>query len=254
MEYTVKALAKLAGVTPRTLRWYDSQGLLKPLRTTEAGYRIYGPEQVDRLQTILFYRELGLELKAIRAILEAPDFDRQKALQTHLAELEARRERLDGLILTVKNAIIEAKGGNKMSDSQKFEAFKRQMVETNEARYGKESREKYGDEAVDQANANVLSLSPEAYGEWQALGEEILSALPAAVRAGEDPTGPEGQRIAQLHRRWLSFAWTHYTPQAHAGLAQMYVADQRFTDYYDKEQPGCAAFLRDAILAYTAGQ
>ena len=66
MEYTVKALAELAGVTPRTLRWYDRQGLLKPLRTTEAGYRIYGPEQVDRLQTILFYRELGLELKDIR--------------------------------------------------------------------------------------------------------------------------------------------------------------------------------------------
>ena len=143
MEYTVKALAELAGVTPRTLRWYDRQGLLKPLRTTEAGCRIYGPEQVDRLQTILFYRELGLELQAIRTILEDPAFDRQKALQSHLAELEARRKRLDGLILTVKNAIIEAKGGNKMSDSQKFEAFKRQIVETNEAHYGKEIREKY---------------------------------------------------------------------------------------------------------------
>ena len=254
MEYTVKALAELAGVTPRTLRWYDSQGLLKPLRTTEAGYRIYGPEQVDRLQTILFYRELGLELQAIRTILEDPAFDRQKALQSHLAELEARRERLDGLILTVKNAIIEAKGGNKMSDSQKFEAFKRQIVETNEARYGKEIREKYGDESVDQSNTQVLSMSPEDHARWQALGDEILSALSAAVRAGEAPAGAEGRRIAELHRQWLSFSWASYTPQAHAGVAQMYVADPRFTAYYDKEQPGCAAFLRDAILAYTAAQ
>ena len=254
MEYTIKALAELAGVTPRTLRWYDSQGLLKPLRTTEAGYRIYGPQQVDQLQTILFYRELGLELRAIRAILEDPAFDRQRALQSHLAELEARRKRLDGLILTVENAIIEAKGGNKMSDSKKFEAFKRQIVETNETRYGKEIREKYGDETVDQSNAKVLSMNPEDHARWQALGDEILSALSAAVRAGEAPVGAEGRRIAELHRQWLSFSWANYTPQAHASVAQMYVAAPRFTAYYDKEQPGCAAFLRDAVLAYTAAQ
>ena len=79
MEYTVKALADLAGVTPRTLRWYDRIGLLKPLRTTEAGYRLYGPAQLDRLQDILFYRELGLDLASIRTILDDPAFDRQAA-------------------------------------------------------------------------------------------------------------------------------------------------------------------------------
>ena len=251
MEYTIKALADLAGVTPRTLRWYDKEGLLKPLRTTDAGYRIYGPEQVDRLQTILFYRELGLELSSIRTILDDPAFDRLAALQSHLSELEAQHERLHKLILTVKNAIIEAKGGNKMSDSEKFEAFKRGIVENNEARYGREIRKKYGDETVDRANANVLSLTQEEYGQWQALGEEILSALAAAVREKHSPSDKEGQRIARLHRQWLSYSWETYTPQAHAGLAQMYTADERFTAYYDKEEPGCAAFLRDAILAYT---
>ena len=105
MEYTVKALAKLAGVTPRTLRWYDREGLLKPLRTTDAGYRIYGPKQVDRLQLILFYRALGLELSAIRSMLDDPRFDRLTALQSHLAELEARRARLDELILTVRKPL-----------------------------------------------------------------------------------------------------------------------------------------------------
>ena len=101
MEYTVKALADLAGVTPRTLRWYDRIGLLKPLRTTEAGYRLYGPAQLDRLQDILFYRELGLDLASIRTILDDPAFDRQAALQSHLAELEARRARRAALLLTV---------------------------------------------------------------------------------------------------------------------------------------------------------
>ena len=244
MEYTVKALAEMAGVTPRTLRWYDQKGLLKPRRTTEAGYRIYGPGEVDRLQAILFYKELGLELEAVREILDAPGFDR-------VAALEARRRRLDALILTVEKTIEEAKGGTQMSDKEKFEAFKRQAVEANEEQYGREIREQYGPEAVEASNARLLSMTEEEHGQWKALEAEILSALAAAVRAGEDPAGPEGRRIAELHRRWLCRAWDKYTPQAHRGVAELYTADQRFTAYYDQEVPGCAAFLRDAVQAYT---
>ena len=244
MEYTVKALAELAGVTPRTLRWYDQKGLLKPRRTTEAGYRIYGPGEVDRLQAILFYKELGLELEAVREILDAPGFDR-------VAALEARRRRLDALILTVEKTIEEAKGGTQMSDKEKFEAFKRQAVEANEEQYGREIREQYGPEAVEASNARLLSMTEEEHGQWKALEAEILSALAAAVRAGEDPAGPEGRRIAELPRRWLCRAWDKYTPQAHRGVAELYTADQRFTAYYDQEVPGCAAFLRDAVQAYT---
>lgn len=251
MEYTVKALAELAGVTPRTLRWYDQTGLLKPLRTTEAGYRLYGPKQLDRLQDILFYRELGLDLASIRAILDDPAFDRQTALQSHLTELKARRARLDELILTVQRTIDNLKGGTKMTDQEKFEAFKRNAVAAMEAAHGAESRQKYGDAEVDRANACVLALTQEEYTAWKALGDEILQALAAAVQAGADPAGPEGQRVAVLHRRWLSYSWEAYTPQAHAGLAELYVSDPRFTAYYDREVSGCAAFLRDAVRAYT---
>lgn len=254
MEYTIKALADLAGVTPRTLRWYDRQGLLKPLRTTEAGYRLYGPGEVDRLQDILFYRELGLELAAIRRILDDPAFDRQAALQSHLGDLEARRDRLSDLILTVRKTIDEARGGTKMSDKEKFEAFKRGVVEANEARYGREIREKYGSETVDRANARVLALTEEEHGRWTALGEELKAALARAVRAGADPAGEEGRRIAALHRQWLSYSWEACTPQAHRGLGELYTADERFTAYYDGEVPGCAAFLRDAIAAYINGK
>lgn len=251
MEYTVKALAELAGVTPRTLRWYDQKGLLRPRRTTEAGYRLYGPEEVDRLQDILFYKELGLGLEAVRELLDAPGFDRLAALQSHLTELEARRERLDALILTVEKTIDEAKGGRPMTDKEKFEAFKRRAVEANEEQYGEEIREKYGPEAVEASNSRILSMTEEEHGQWRALEAEILSALAAAVRDREDPAGPEGRRIAELHRRWLSCTWTAYTPQAHRGVAELYTADERFTAYYDKEVPGCAAFLRDAVRAYT---
>lgn len=250
MEYTIKALAELAGVTPRTLRWYDREGLLRPLRTTEAGYRIYGPPQVERLQTILFYRELGLSLAAIRALLDDPAFDRLTALQSHLTELTRRRNHLDALILTVQKTIDAEQGGTHMSDQEKFEGFKRRAVEANEAKYGEEIREKYGDAEVDRANARILSLTEEESTQWNALGAEILAALSAAVQRGEDPAGPEGQRIAALHRRWLAYSWETYTPDAHAGLGQLYTADPRFTAYYDRETPGCAAFLRDAIAAY----
>lgn len=251
MEYTVKALAALAGVTPRTLRWYDREGLLKPLRTTEAGYRIYGPAQVARLQDILFYRELGLGLASIRELLDSPGFNRLEALQSHLAELQSRRDRLDALILTLEKTIDEEQGGTHMSDKERFEAFKRRTVEENEAQYGREVREKYGDGEADRANARVLALTEEEYGQWKTLEREIRSALALAVRAGEDPAGTEGRRIAGLHRRWLSYSWQAYTPQAHMGLGRMYTEDPRFTAYYDREVSGCAAFLRDAIAAYT---
>lgn len=250
MEYTVKALADLAGITPRALRWYDRVGLLRPLRVTEAGYRIYGPCEVDRLQDILFYRELGLELSAIRRILDAPDFDRRAALQSHLRELEARRDRLENLILTVRKTIDGTRGGVEMSDREKFEAFKRRAVEANEEQYGREIRERYGDGPVDRANANVLALTEEDYSRWRALEEEIRSALAQAVQNRADPAGLQGARIADLHRRWLSVSWGAYSPQAHAGLAQLYTADPRFTAYYDKTAPGCAAFLQDAILSH----
>lgn len=251
MEYTVKTLSNISGVTPRALRWYDETGLLKPLRTTAAGYRIYGPRQVERLQDILFFRELGFELSAIRGMLDNPAFDRQAALQSHLTALEQQRDRLNSLILTVQKTISTLQGETTMTDLEKFEAFKHRTVEENEAKYGKEIREQYGDATMDRANANVLALTQEDYLRWQALGREILTSLSAAVKAGTTPSGKEGQRIAALHREWLSFSWETYTPQAHALLGRMYTADHRFTAYYDKEVPGCAAFLRDAILAYT---
>ena len=111
MEYTIKQLSDLSGVTPRTLRWYDQLGLLRPGRLTDAGYRIYGPPEVDRLQEILFYRELDFSLEDIRRLLDDPAYDRQTALQSQLAELLARRERLDRLILTITQTIESSKGG-----------------------------------------------------------------------------------------------------------------------------------------------
>lgn len=254
MEYTVNALAKLAGITPRTLRWYDKLGLLKPGRTTGAGYRLYGPAEVERLQQILLYRELDLPLEEIRAILDDPAFDWQAALRSHLAALEERRENLNRLILTVKRTLLDEKGVIEMTDQERFEGFKKELVAQNREKYGTEVREKYGSQALEESDKALMGLTEEAYEEWKALAEEILSALATAVRAGEDPAGEEGQRIARRHRQWLEVPLPQCTPQIHRSIADMYVADERFTTFYDRETTGCARFLRDAAMAMTEGK
>ena len=250
MQYTVKQLAGLAGVSARTLRYYHEIGLLRPGRVSDAGYRFYGPAEVDRLQQILFYRELGLRLDEIASLLDDPQFDRRKALQSHLAALRQQRERLDSLILTVEKTIRNETGGIQMTDKEKFEGFKARIIRENEEKYGKELRAKYGDQEIDRATACVLSLTQEEYAAWEALGAEILSELEQAIRSNADPKGETGKHLAALHRRWLSYSWEQYSPDAHRGLAQMYVCDERFTAYYDRNVPGCAAFLRDAILCH----
>ena len=243
MEYTVNGLARLAGVSVRTLHWYDEIGLLRPARVTEAGYRMYGPDEVDALQSILFYRALGVPLKQIGALMADASAGRLAALQSHRAALLCRRAQLDALLATLDKTILTEEGKCAMTDSEKFEGFKQKLVAENEAEYGAEARGKYGDTAVDASNAKLMGLSPEQYGEMQKLSARINAALAAAVRAGEAPDGPEGRRIAELHKQWLCFTWPKYTPKAHLGLAEMYVADERFTAYYDAETPGCAAFF-----------
>lgn len=254
MEYTIQELARLAGVTTRTLRWYDRQGLLKPARVGENGYRYYGPAQVDRLQQILFYRELGVELSKIREILNDPTFDRSEALRGHLQALRAEERRICAMIAAVEENLRAEERNEIMSDEKKFAAFKQALVADNEERYGAEARQKYGDQQVEQANANVLGLSREQYEDWNALDAAIRKKLEAAVCEGVSPDSKTGEELAQLHRRWLGHSLgKQYAPDKHRGIVQLYVMDERFTAYYDKNIPGCAQFLRDAVCCWIKG-
>jgi DNA-binding transcriptional MerR regulator len=250
MEYTVQALGKMAGVSTRTLRYYDEIGILKPARINSSGYRIYGQNEVDRLQQILFYRELGVSLESIKNILTSPSFDGASALRDHRKKLLEKREQLDLLIANVEKTIAETEGRIKMTDKEKFEGFKQKMIDDNEKKYGKEIRAKYGDEQVNKSNEKIKGMTKEQYAEAERLGAEVITTLNDAFKTG-DPAGELAQKAADLHRRWLSLYWDKYTKEAHAGVAQMYVGDERFRAYYDKEQPGTAEFLRDAILIYT---
>ncbi len=250
MEYTVQKLSKIAGVSTRTLRYYDEIGILKPARINSSKYRIYGQAEVDRLQQILLYRELGVDLSTIQQLLNSEDFDETVALKEHLSKLLAKQHQLGLLIKNVEKTIQSREGRIKMQDNEKFVGFKNKLIEENEAKYGKEIREKYGDETVEASNQKFMNLSKEQYEAFEKLGEEVLTTLEEAFATG-DPAGELAQKAAQLHKEWLTYTWSSYSKEAHAGLAQMYVEDERFTAYYDKKQPGMAAFLRDAILIYT---
>jgi DNA-binding transcriptional MerR regulator len=250
MEYTIQRLASLAGVSTRTLRYYDEIGILKPARINSSGYRIYGQEEVNRLQQILFYRELGVGLDSIKEIVTAPSFDEAKALREHREKLLEKREQLDLLIANVDKTIAFTEERITMSNKEKFEGFKKKMVEDNEKKYGKDIREKYGKESVEASKAKVMNMTEEEYQEVTALAEQLHTTLAEAFKTG-DPAGELAQKAAYLHKQWLTYYWKEYSKEAHAGLAQMYVDDERFTAYYDKEQPGTAVFLRDAIHIYT---
>ncbi|MGD6873894.1 MerR family transcriptional regulator [Sutcliffiella horikoshii] len=253
MEYTVQKLAKLAGVTGRTLRYYDEIGILKPARISASGYRIYGQAEVDKLQQILFYRELELDLESIQKIINAPSFNEVEALKEHRDKLLTKQKRLAGLIESVDRTLAAKEGSITMSDKEKFEAFKQNMIDENEAKYGKEVRGKYGNETIDKSNAKLKGMSKAQYEQGEKLGEEVLNVLNEAFKTG-DPAGELAQKAADLHRQWLGYYWDSYSKEAHAGLAQMYVDDERFTAFYDKKQTGTAEFLRDAIYIYTGMQ
>lgn len=242
-------LCKLSGTTARTLRYYDEINLLKPFKINSSGYRIYGMNEVDRLQQILFYRELGIGLDEIKSIIDNPNFNETEALSEHLSALKQKRVQLDLLIENVTKTIKKAKGEIAMTDKEKFEGFelhKKKLIEDNENQYGKEIRENYGDKVIDGSNEKILNMTVEQNQELETVTSELNETLKEAIKTG-DIKGELAKRVYELHKKWISFYWNKYSKEAHIGVARMYVEDHRFTEYYDNISKGCAVFLRDVI-------
>lgn len=249
MIYTVKQLSKISGVSVRTLHWYDKLGLLCAKRNEGNGYRMYDDMLVDRLQQILFYRELGLELSEIGILLDGTQ-SRKDALISYRQRLVQRLNGLQSLLHTLDKTILHEKGEYIMENNEKFEAFKKELIDKNEAQYGEEIRAKYGNSEVDSSNELLLSMGKEKFDEMQALGEEINALLKTALAENALPNADICKNIAQKHKLWLSYTWKKYSVQAHRGLCEMYIADSRFTDYYDNAAgKGAARLLHDAVAA-----
>lgn len=250
MEYTIKELTEMSGVTKRTLRYYDQIGLLCSGRISN-GYRVYGQAEVDRLQQILFYKELDVPLVEIEQILGAPDYDREKALSKHLSELLQKKNKIELLINNVTKTIESLKGENLMNDQEKFEGFKQKIINDNETVYGSEIRAKYGDSLVDASNTKIKGMSEEKWQETERLRILINEMLKKAFAQG-DPENETAQKVCELHRQWICMFWQDgtYSKEAHLRLAEMYCVDERFKKYYEAAASGATEFLFEAMKIY----
>lgn len=250
MEYTIKKLAQLAGVSTRTLRYYDEIDILKPCRISSSGYRIYGEHEVDILQQIMFYRSLDMKLEDIKEVLSQPDFDIEKALLNHLHVLIDKRNEIDKLISTVEKTLLYKKGDIDMKNQEKFECFKKDTIDKNESKYGKEIRQKYGNDAIDKSNKKFMNMNKDQYDEMNKIEEEMIESLKKVVHSG-DLSSKYADDVYNKHKQWLNFSWSSYSKEAHKGVAKMYVMDDRFRQYYkDKAGMDCAETLRDIIVMH----
>lgn len=248
MEYTINQLARLSGVSSRTLRYYDQIQLLSPARREENDYRIYGPEEVDRLQQILFYRALDVRLEQIKLLLDQPDFDREAVLRSHLKTLRAQKTQLEALIDNVNQTLRTWKGETTMQDAEKFKGMKQDLINQNEAAYGEELRSCYGSGTLERSNQKLLDMTPSQFEQAKALEASIQQLLIEAVKEGS-PSSAKAQTLCRHHKEWLCLYWPEgtYSQAAHRELGELYVEDPRFQSYYEKICPGGAEFLRDAL-------
>lgn len=245
--YTIKALADLAGITRRSLRYYDEIGLLKPSSVNQAGYRLYDEKAVDLLQQIMFYKRIQVSLNDIKSIIYDENFDKKRALLNHRQQLISEYENIKTLIHTIDQTIDTMEGRGKMTSKDKFEGFKKEMMAENEAKFGQEARQLFG-ETVEISKKKFMNLSQAEFKEIETLQEEMHKLFVEAM--GEGPRSEKAQMACGMHQKWIKYFWTHYSKEAHLGLVEMYVADERFMAYYDQIKKDLAVFIRDAMRNY----
>ncbi len=239
----VKEVAKLTGISVRTLHHYDEIGLLSPERQYESGYREYTDENLETLQQILFFRELGFPLKKIKDVLNSPAFDRREALLMQKKMLLEKRSRLDQMIRLVEKSIQHAEGEIKMTNEEKFEGF-----DFSHNPYEKEARERWGNKAVDRSNAKLAGMSEEEQEAMTKKMNDIYKQL-----AGLRQELPASEKAQSAIKEWYDFLnnnFGNYSLEAFKGLGQMYVADERFTKNIDQFGEGLAQFMCDAMAVF----
>ncbi|TXS05470.1 MerR family transcriptional regulator [Streptomyces sp. col6] len=242
MEHSVGQVAGFAGVTVRTLHHYDSLGLLSPSGRSHAGHRRYDDADLDRLQQILFYRELGFPLDEIAALLDDPDADPQAHLRRQHALLSHRIEELQRMAAAVETAMEARRMGINLTPEEKFEVFgdkdPEEHAEEAERRWG-------GTGTYAESQRRTARYTKE---DWQRIKAEVASwgeRYDALMEAGEPADGERATDLAEEHR--LHICTWYY--EIHRGLGEMYVADPQFKEFYDSMRPGLAEHLRDAIEA-----
>ncbi|MBB4153073.1 DNA-binding transcriptional MerR regulator [Sphingomonas jinjuensis] len=243
---TVRQVARAAGVSVRTLHHYDALGLLVPAHVGDNGYRYYGRAELLRLQQILFYRELGLPLARIGAVLDDPEFDTLAALRGHRVALAERVERYRDLILTIDRTIDSLERDEMMDDQDLYAG----IAPETKARWNREARERWGDGAVDAAAKRLATdPAPSTLKDEMAANRRAFATL---AGKGADPASAEAQDVARAHYRWVCRSWTP-DAGAFAALGRMMVDDPGFRATYNEGPegaPGTAAFMAEAMRVF----
>lgn len=254
MSYSINELAKLAGISTRTLRYYDKQGLLKARRNPENNYRYYEESEVDQLQKILFLKLFDLPLEQIKQVMQTSPKTQYQVLRNQRSKLVAREQYLGDLIKNLDKTLATMKGETQMTDTEKFATLKKEMISKNEKQYGREIRKKYGDAQIDFSNDKFSSLSADELAHFKKLSAEILTEL----KNFDNTAGVKqaaAKHIFDLHKEYLLTIWPkgQYSGEAHKNLARMYVCDTRFNKYYAEGtgNPDAAKILK-AIIDYYA--
>lgn len=243
-KYTVKQLSELAAVSVRTLHHYDRIGLLKPAQRSEKGYRCYGRKQLLILQQILFYKKLGFPLKKIKAVLEDPEFDLVKALEHHRRQLEAEQEQMNTLIRTIDKTILSLKNKKSMmEDKDLYEGFSEEKKNA----YRQEVAHRWGKDQLEAAEDRIRQLGKDGWQDHKKKEKEVSQLLADLMEL--PPESRQVQEAIALHHRLMNLYY-EVTEARYRGLAQMYVADDRFKAYYEKYRPGLAEFVKAAIDIY----
>ena len=241
--YTVRQLAKLAGVSVRTLHHYDHIGLLTPSSRTDAGYRLYQEKDLLRLQQILFFKELDFPLSEIQDILDNPQFDQRKALTSHRRRLEERAQRITLLLRTIDKTISKLEGNMTLTDAELYEGFTKEQVEQMQ----REVHERYDSKLVAESERRVRKMSKE---QWNAVKQEGIAVTQAlAALADKKPGDPQVQKIVARHHAHIEQFYL-CPAEVYRGLANLYVTDDRFRANYDKHRPGLADFMKSAMEYY----
>lgn len=244
MHYTVNQLAELAGVSVRTLHYYDEIGLLKPSFIAKNGYRHYEEKELVCLQQILFFRELEFSLGDIKRIMSRPDFDVTKALADHKKLIQLKRKRLDGLIQSIDTTIKRMTNNQPTAAEEMYDPFKDDDVQ----QYQEEVKQRWGNtDAYKQSNARVSKMTKKEMDELKASGKKFTQTLADAM----DKPIASGEVQALIAEHYKGIQFFYDCPLSmYRNLGQMYVDDPRFTAYYDKFRPGLAVFVRDAIVHF----
>ncbi|MCM9080957.1 MULTISPECIES: MerR family transcriptional regulator [Streptomyces] len=246
MSHSVGQVAGFAGVTVRTLHHYDEIGLLSPSGRSSAGHRRYDDADLDRLQRILFYRELGFPLDEVAVLLDDPATDPREHLRRQHALLTDRIDRLQQMAKAVEHAMEAKKMGINLTPEEKFEVFgdfdPDEHAEEAERRWG-------GTDAYKESARRTASYTKEDWQRVQAQAEGINRRFADLLASGAPAESEEAMDLAEEHRGWINGSYYFCTYEIHTCLGEMYVADERFTEYYEAVRPGLAVYVRDAILA-----